>query len=133
MVERLSRSKRTLTTLKLWRLRSKNRGELRPAWCAGEQCRTAIPKPFDETTLEEMDRVIDINVRGVFIATRRWSTWRAALASSDGGTWREGTAFGIAGKRKWLPFLTKLLWWLEPHGEWAALRRRRLLRPVPTS
>src|SRR5258708_24191818 len=31
---------------------------------------TAIPKPFDETTLEEMDRVIDINVRGVFIATQ---------------------------------------------------------------
>src|SRR3982074_3168768 len=30
---------------------------------------TAIPKPFEETTLEEMDRVIDINVRGVFIAT----------------------------------------------------------------
>src|SRR5580658_9255400 len=25
---------------------------------------TAIPKPFEETTLEEMDRVIDINVRG---------------------------------------------------------------------
>src|SRR6266478_1914285 len=31
---------------------------------------TAIPKTFDETTLEEMDRVIDINVRGVFIATQ---------------------------------------------------------------
>ena len=30
---------------------------------------TAIPKPFEETTLEEMDRVIDINIRGVFIAT----------------------------------------------------------------
>src|SRR6267142_1400860 len=29
---------------------------------------TAIPKTFEETTLEEMDRVIDINVRGVFIA-----------------------------------------------------------------
>src|SRR5271154_4614462 len=26
---------------------------------------TAIPKTFEETTLEEMDRVIDINVRGV--------------------------------------------------------------------
>src|SRR3979490_769940 len=25
---------------------------------------TAIPKPFEEATLEEMDRVIDINVRG---------------------------------------------------------------------
>ena len=31
---------------------------------------TAIPKPFEEATLEEMDRVIDINVRGVFIATQ---------------------------------------------------------------
>src|SRR5580692_3461922 len=30
---------------------------------------TAIPKTFEETTLEEMDRVIDINVRGVFVAT----------------------------------------------------------------
>ena len=31
---------------------------------------TAIPKPFEETTLEEMDRVIDINVRGVFATTQ---------------------------------------------------------------
>src|SRR5712664_1015293 len=31
---------------------------------------TAIPKPFEEATLEEMDRVIDINVRGVFVATQ---------------------------------------------------------------
>jgi len=31
---------------------------------------TAIPKPFEESTLEEMDRVIDINLRGVFIATQ---------------------------------------------------------------
>ena len=31
---------------------------------------TAIPKTFEETTLEEMDRLIDINVRGVFIATQ---------------------------------------------------------------
>ena len=30
---------------------------------------TAIPKTFEETTLEEMNRVIDINVRGVFVAT----------------------------------------------------------------
>src|ERR1700694_3767297 len=30
---------------------------------------TAIPKTFEETTLEEMDRVLAINVRGVFIAT----------------------------------------------------------------
>src|ERR1700677_3707559 len=31
---------------------------------------TAIPKTFEETTLEEMDRVIDINLRGVFAATQ---------------------------------------------------------------
>ena len=31
---------------------------------------TAIPKTFEESTLEEMDRVIDINVRGVFVATQ---------------------------------------------------------------
>ena len=31
---------------------------------------TAIPKAFVETTLEEMDRVLDINVRGVFAATQ---------------------------------------------------------------
>jgi 3-oxoacyl-[acyl-carrier protein] reductase len=31
---------------------------------------TAIPKSFEETTLEEMDRVIDINIRGVFATTQ---------------------------------------------------------------
>jgi len=31
---------------------------------------TAIPKTFEETTLEEMDRVIDINIRGVFATTQ---------------------------------------------------------------
>ena len=31
---------------------------------------TAIPKPFEEAPLEELDRVIDINLRGVFIATQ---------------------------------------------------------------
>jgi 3-oxoacyl-[acyl-carrier protein] reductase len=31
---------------------------------------TAIPKKFEETTLEELDRVIDINIRGVFVATQ---------------------------------------------------------------
>src|SRR5580692_11179899 len=30
---------------------------------------TAIPKKFEESTLEELDRVIDINVRGVFVTT----------------------------------------------------------------
>jgi 3-oxoacyl-[acyl-carrier protein] reductase len=31
---------------------------------------TAIPKRFEETTLEELDRVININVRGVFVTTQ---------------------------------------------------------------
>jgi len=31
---------------------------------------TALPKPFEEATLEELDRMIDLNVRGVFIATQ---------------------------------------------------------------
>jgi 3-oxoacyl-[acyl-carrier protein] reductase len=30
---------------------------------------TAIPKRFEDTTLEELDRVIDINVRGAFVVT----------------------------------------------------------------
>src|SRR5437899_9290689 len=41
---------------------------------------TAIPKTFEETTLQELDQVIDLNVRGVFIATQ------AALKQmNDGG------------------------------------------------
>src|SRR5213083_3216770 len=31
---------------------------------------TAIPKSFEEATLEEIDRVIDVNIRGVFVATQ---------------------------------------------------------------
>ncbi|WP_158804859.1 3-oxoacyl-ACP reductase family protein [Acidisoma sp. S159] len=31
---------------------------------------TAIPKPFEETRLEELDKVININLRGTFIATQ---------------------------------------------------------------
>ena len=31
---------------------------------------TAIPKPFEEASLEELDRVIDLNLRGVFVATQ---------------------------------------------------------------
>jgi 3-oxoacyl-[acyl-carrier protein] reductase len=31
---------------------------------------TAVPKRFEETTLEELDRLIDINIRGVFVATQ---------------------------------------------------------------
>jgi 3-oxoacyl-[acyl-carrier protein] reductase len=31
---------------------------------------TAVPKKFEDTTLEELDRLMDINVRGVFVATQ---------------------------------------------------------------
>ncbi len=31
---------------------------------------TAIPKRFEDTTLEELNRVIDINIRGTFIVTK---------------------------------------------------------------
>ncbi len=31
---------------------------------------TAIPATFEEATLEDLDRIIDINIRGVFIATK---------------------------------------------------------------
>jgi 3-oxoacyl-[acyl-carrier protein] reductase len=31
---------------------------------------TAIPKPFEEATLEELDQVLDLNIRGVFVATQ---------------------------------------------------------------
>jgi 3-oxoacyl-[acyl-carrier protein] reductase len=31
---------------------------------------TAVPKRFEETTLEELDRLIAVNVRGVFVATQ---------------------------------------------------------------
>src|SRR3979411_1181789 len=41
---------------------------------------TAIPKTFEETTLEEMDRVLDINVRGTLAATQ------AALKRMQSGT-----------------------------------------------
>jgi 3-oxoacyl-[acyl-carrier protein] reductase len=44
---------------------------------------TAIPKAFVETTLEEMDRVLDINIRGVtdtLMRSRLW--WRLSRVRS---------------------------------------------------
>ena len=53
---------------------------LRPAGCAGEQCRHSHPETFEETTLEEIDRLIDINLRGTMVLTQ------AALKHmNDGG------------------------------------------------
>src|SRR5207237_5636058 len=40
---------------------------------------TVIPKRFEETTLKELDRRIDVNVRGVFVATQ------AALSRTQTG------------------------------------------------
>ena len=59
---------------------------------------TAIPKSFEETTLEEMDRVIDINIRGVFATTH------AALKHmKDGG--RIIMIGSAVGERAASPFL----------------------------
>jgi 3-oxoacyl-[acyl-carrier protein] reductase len=60
---------------------------------------TAIPKPFEETTLEEMDRVIDINIRGVFVATQ------AALRHMKSGG-RIITIGSCVGERNMTPGLT---------------------------
>src|ERR1035437_2811338 len=59
---------------------------------------TAIPKTFEESTLEEMDRVLDINVRGVFVATQ------AALKHMKGGG-RVITIGSAVGERVLVPGL----------------------------
>jgi 3-oxoacyl-[acyl-carrier protein] reductase len=60
---------------------------------------TAIPRPFGEATLEELDRVIDINVRGAFYATQ------AALKNmNDGG--RIIMIGSCVGERNMTPGLT---------------------------
>lgn len=41
---------------------------------------TAVPKPFEETPMEEIDRMLDINVRGVFATTQT-----ALKHMNDGG------------------------------------------------
>jgi 3-oxoacyl-[acyl-carrier protein] reductase len=59
---------------------------------------TAIPKPFEETTIEELDRVIDINIRGTFVTTQ------AALKHmKDGG--RIITIGSCVGERTMTPGL----------------------------
>src|ERR1700733_1392198 len=60
---------------------------------------TAIPKPFEETTLEEMDRVIDINIRGTFVATQE-----ALRHMPSGG--RIITIGSCVGERNMTPGLT---------------------------
>jgi 3-oxoacyl-[acyl-carrier protein] reductase len=60
---------------------------------------TAIPKTFEETTLEEMDRMIDLNIRGTFIATQ------AALRHMKNGG-RIITIGSCVGERNMTPGLT---------------------------
>jgi 3-oxoacyl-[acyl-carrier protein] reductase len=59
---------------------------------------TAIPKTFEETTLEDMDRVLDINVRGVLVATH------AALKHMNEGG-RIIMIGSAVGERVWTPGL----------------------------
>jgi 3-oxoacyl-[acyl-carrier protein] reductase len=60
---------------------------------------TAIPKPFEEATLEEFDRIININLRGVLVATQ------AALKHMpDGG--RIISIGSCVGERDMTPGLT---------------------------
>src|SRR2546428_8470708 len=54
---------------------------------------TAIPKTFEETTLEEMDRVIDINFRGTLAATQ------AALKYMKSGGHLIMTRVTVGGRR----------------------------------
>src|SRR5882724_3838312 len=63
---------------------------------------TAIPKTFEETTLEELDRLIDINVRGTFVATQ------AALKQMKSGG-RIIMIGSAAGERAMVPGLVPLL------------------------
>src|SRR6202140_3183792 len=60
---------------------------------------TAMPKPFEETTLEEMDRVIDINLRGVPVTTQE-----ALKHMNDGG--RIISIGSCVGERNMTPGLT---------------------------
>src|ERR1700704_844711 len=60
---------------------------------------TAIPKPFEEATLEEIDRVIDINIRGALVATQ------AALRHMKSGG-RIITIGSSVGERNMTPGLT---------------------------
>jgi 3-oxoacyl-[acyl-carrier protein] reductase len=75
-----------------------NGGDLRRLDVLVNNAGTAIPKTFEETTMEEMDRVIDINIRGVFAATQ------AALKHmKDGG--RIVTIGSAVGERAASPLL----------------------------
>jgi 3-oxoacyl-[acyl-carrier protein] reductase len=57
-----SRTRRTLARLQPWSIGGLD--------VLVNNAGTAIPKAFEETTLEEMDRMIEINLRGVFVTTQ---------------------------------------------------------------
>jgi 3-oxoacyl-[acyl-carrier protein] reductase len=59
---------------------------------------TAIPKKFEETTLEELDQVINLNIRGVFVTTQ------AALKHMNNGG-RIVTIGSCVGERMMTPGL----------------------------
>ena len=59
---------------------------------------TAIPKPFEEATIEEFDHVLDLNVRAVFITTQ------AALKHMNNGG-RIITIGSCVGERNFTPGL----------------------------
>src|SRR5437870_11318150 len=69
VAERLSRSRRTLPTSKLGAV-EKTVATFGRLDVLVNNAGTAIPKFFEETTLDELDRVIDINVRGTLVATQ---------------------------------------------------------------
>jgi len=72
LAERLSRSRQTLPVWKQSEVRfEKAVATFGRLDVLVNSAGTAIPKPFEETTLEEMDRVIDINLRGVLAPPRR--------------------------------------------------------------
>lgn len=59
---------------------------------------TAIPKPFEESSLEEIDRMLNINVRGVLVTTK------AALKHMSAGA-RIITIGSCVGERMMTPGL----------------------------
>jgi 3-oxoacyl-[acyl-carrier protein] reductase len=60
---------------------------------------TAIPKPFEETTLDEMDQMINLNFRGLMVATQA-----AMKHMPDGG--RIISIGSCVGERNFTPGLT---------------------------
>ena len=93
----------------------------------------AVPKTFEETSLDELNHLIDINVRGTFVATQE-----ALKHMKNGGRivmigWRwpftEKKRVAVSGKRS-SNFSTMPCWSKTPSRA-IALRRTAKLAPVP--